>query len=373
MAGADEIPARGPMAGTSPTTAPPPPQAAIKSSIDNVETRSTITEMVSATVAGPFSLAVVDRVYVTKGLPAEHLERLSGYDLGVWEGRGPVPRDLLLEEIADARGLLSMLTDRIDEELLDRGRRLEVVSQMAVGVDNIDVEACRSRGVVIGHTPNVLTETVADSAFALLAAVVRRLPEGEREVRSGAWGPWEPFHLAGGDLHGTTLGIVGMGRIGQAVARRAVGFDMEVLYSSPNAKEVDAERVDLPDLLSRSDHVVICTRLDETTRGLVSTDQLAAMKPTAYLVNVARGPVVDTEALVAALSQGQIAGAALDVTDPEPLPADHALLDFENCLVVPHIASASARTRMAMSSLAVDNLLAGLRGEPLPARYDTSV
>jgi lactate dehydrogenase-like 2-hydroxyacid dehydrogenase len=254
--------------------------------------------------------------------------------------------------------------------MLNSAPLLEVVSQMAVGVDNIDVAACKSRGIVIGHTPDVLTETVADTAFALLAAIVRRLPEGEREVRAGEWGPWEMFHLAGGDLHGTTLGIIGMGRIGRAVARRAAGFDMEVIYVSPSEEHVDAERVGLEELLARADHVVVATRLDETTRGLISAAELAQMKPSAYLVNVSRGPVVDTDSLVAALGRGDIAGAALDVTDPEPLPAGHPLVAMENCLVVPHIASASIRTRTAMSSLAVDNLVAGLRGDPLPARYD---
>ncbi len=326
--------------------------------------------MVSVLGGRPFSLAAVDRVYLTKQIPTDHLSRLSGYDTRLWDGLGPVPRAVLLEEVAEARGLLCMLNDHIDRELINRAARLEVISQMAVGVDNIDVEACRERGIVVGHTPDVLTETVADSAFALLAAVVRRLPEGEREVRSGGWGSWEMFHLAGGDLHGTTLGIIGMGRIGQAVARRAVGFDMDVLYSSRSDKEVAAERVSLEELLSRADHVVICTSLDETTRGLISTEELALMRSTAYLVNVARGPIVDTDALVTALAEGQIGGAALDVTDPEPLPSDHPLLGFENCLVVPHIASASVNTRMRMSSLAVGNLLAGLRGEPLPAPVD---
>lgn len=325
--------------------------------------------MVSARSGNPFSLAAVNRVYVTKMIPAEHLDRLAPFDPGFWEGEGPVPRPILLDRVADVRGILCMLSDRIDEDLLARAPQLEVISQMAVGVDNIDVEAARRRGIVVGHTPDVLTETVADSAFALLAAVVRRLPEGEREVRAGEWGPWEMFHLAGGDLHGTTLGIVGMGRIGQAVARRTVGFDMEVVYCSPSPKEVEAERVELDDLLARSDHVVICAPLDESTRGLISTDELSRMKETAYLVNVARGPIVDTVALVEALANSRIAGAALDVTDPEPLPPDHPLLELDNCLVVPHIASASVRTRMAMSSLAVDNLVAGMRGDPLPAPY----
>lgn len=312
----------------------------------------------------------MDRIFVTKKIPDDHLDRLSGYDVGVWEGDGPVPEDLLTGEVATARGLLSMLTDRIDEALLDRTPNLAVISQMAVGVDNIDVAACRARGIVVGHTPDVLTGTVADTAFALLASVVRRLPEGEREVRAGEWGPWEIFHLAGGDLHETTLGIVGMGRIGQALARRAVGFDMDIIYTSNHEEDVEAERVGLEALLERADHVVLCTRLDDTTRGLISGGELARMKSTAYLVNIARGPVVDTAALVKALESGEIAGAALDVTDPEPLPGDHPLVRLDNCLVVPHIASASVRTRRAMSALAVDNLLAGLRGDPLPARYD---
>jgi len=308
---------------------------------------------------------------VTKRIPDDHLERLAGYQLGLWEGEGPVPREILLRGVSAARGLLCMLTDRIDTEVLDGAPHLEVISQMAVGVDNLDVATCQERGIRLGHTPDVLTETVADSAFALLGSIVRRLPEGEREVRSGGWGPWEIFHLAGGDLHATTLGIVGMGRIGRAVAKRAVGFDMEVIYVSPKLEPVDAERVELEELLARADHVVLCTRLDESTRALISSAELRIMKPTAYLVNVSRGPVVDTSALVTALENDRIAGVALDVTDPEPLPADHPLLTFDNCLVVPHIASASVRTRRAMSSLAVDNLLAGLRGEPMPAQYDS--
>jgi lactate dehydrogenase-like 2-hydroxyacid dehydrogenase len=262
-----------------------------------------------------------------------------------------------------------MLTDRIDEELLALGPKLEVISQMAVGVDNVDVVACERAGIALGHTPDVLTETVADTAWALLGSIARRLPEGDREVRAGEWGPWDLFHLAGGDLHQTVLGIVGMGRIGLAVARRAAGFEMEVIYSSPSRVDTPAELVSLDELLGRSDHVVLCTRLDETTRGLIGARELEMMKPTAYLVNIARGPVIDTEALVAALRSGAIAGVALDVTDPEPLPGDHPLLGFENCLVVPHIASASVRTRTAMANLAVDNLIAGLEGRDLPAPY----
>lgn len=309
----------------------------------------------------------ISRVFVTKDIPG--IERLGRYDVEIWRGEGPVPQELLRSEAARAVGLLSMLTDRIDADLIESAPHLEVISQMAVGVDNIDVAACRMAGIALGHTPDVLTETVADSAWALLASVVRRLPEGEREVKDGAWGPWEVFHLAGGDLHDTVLGIVGMGRIGLAVARRARGFDMDVIYTSPSPSETNAERVGLEELLERADHVILCTRLDDSTKGLFGAAQLAEMKDSAYLVNVSRGPVVDTDALVTALEEGQIAGVALDVTDPEPLPPDHPLLRFENCLVVPHIASASVRTRNAMAKMAVDNLIAGLDGEEMPARF----
>ena len=300
-------------------------------------------------------------------LPDEVTTRLAGYDVRCWRGDGAVPREVLEEEVAAARGLLTMLTDTVDAPLLDLATRLRVVSQMAVGVDNIDVGECHRRGIEVGHTPDVLTETVADSAFALLASVVRRLPEGERDVRSGRWGEWRPFHLAGGDLHGTVLGIVGMGRIGRAVSRRAAGFDMEVIYSSPRPVDVAAERVQLQELLRRADHVVLCTSLVPATRHLISEPELRSMKPGAYLVNVSRGPVIDTDALVAVLEDGRLGGVALDVTDPEPLPPGHPLLRFDNVLVVPHIASASVRTRTAMAMLAVDNLVAGVEGEPLPA------
>ena len=290
--------------------------------------------------------------------------------MGVWRGDGPVPGDVLGSEAKQADGLLCMLTDSIDVQLLERAPRLRVVSQMAVGVDNIDIAECTRRGIAVGHTPGVLTETVADSAFALLAAVVRRLPEGEKVVRAGEWGPWDPFFLAGGDLHGSTLGIVGMGRIGRAVARRAAGFAMKILYSDPRPEEtIDGEPVPLERLLAESDHIVICASLTEETRGLIGSEELALMPSTSYLVNVARGPIVETAALVAALESGAISGAGLDVTDPEPLPPDHQLLTLPNCLVVPHIASASVRTRSAMASLAVDNLVAGLAGEDMPAAF----
>lgn len=311
------------------------------------------------------------RVYVTRDLPEPILRPLrERFETDVWGGSEPMPRKRLLQVIGDIDGLLCMLTDLIDAQLLRGAPDLEVISQMAVGVDNIDVDVCERRGIRLGHTPDVLTETVADTAFALLASIVRRIPEGEKIVRSGRWGPWSPTFLNGRDLHGTTLGIVGMGRIGRALTRRCRGFDMEVVYTSRSAaRDVAAEQLDLPDLLRTADHVVICVSLNPDTERLIGKRELAMMKETAYLVNVSRGPVVDTDALVDALERGVIAGVALDVTDPEPLPADHPLLDFDNCLVVPHIASSSLRTREAMARLAVDNLIAGLEGGEMPARY----
>lgn len=286
----------------------------------------------------------------------------------MWDEDRPVPRDRLLEEMHDAVGVLSMLTDRVDPPLLDAAPRLEVISQMAVGVDNIDVEVCASRGVRVGHTPGVLTETVADTAFALMAAVVRRLPEAARAVHEGEWGPWSPFWMTGGELHGRRLGIVGMGRVGQAVARRASGFDLEVSYTSPRA--VDGwRRVGFEELLAGSDILVLAARLTDETRGLIGREELGSMREESYLVNVARGEMVVTDDLVAALAAGAIAGAALDVTDPEPLPADHPLLCLSNCLVTPHIASASVATRRAMAALAVENLVAALEAREMPAEY----
>lgn len=294
----------------------------------------------------------------------------EAFEVRVWDGEAPVPRAVLFDAVSDIEGLLCMLTDMIDEELIAAAPDLEVVSQMAVGVDNIDVAACDRRGIAVGHTPGVLTETVADTAFALLASIVRRLPEGEKVVRRGEWGPWSPSFLNGRDLHGTTLGIVGMGRIGNAVARRAGGFGMKIVYTSPReSSEVEAQRIPLGDLLEVADHVVVCVALNDETHHLIGRGALAAMKSSAYLVNVSRGPVVDTGALVEALRAGAIAGAALDVTDPEPLPPDHPLLELPNCLVVPHIASSSLKTRRAMALLAVDNLVAALTGAELPARY----
>jgi glyoxylate reductase len=277
----------------------------------------------------------------------------------VWPGRSPPAPADLHAACREADGLLCLLTDRVDRELLAAAPRLRAVAVMAVGVDNIDLGACAERGVAVGNTPGVLTETTADLAFALLLAAARRVAEGDAAVRAGEWTAWDPAGFLGEEVHGATLGVVGMGRIGSAVARRAEGFGMRVVGAGSSNGELDR-------LLAESDFVSLHVPLTDATRRLIGERELRAMKPTAIVVNTARGPVVDTGALVRALREGWIAGAALDVTDPEPLPADHPLLATRRALVTPHIGSASRRTRELMASMAVDNLLAGLRGERMP-------
>jgi lactate dehydrogenase-like 2-hydroxyacid dehydrogenase len=286
----------------------------------------------------------------------------------------------LLERVRGVDGILSLLTDRVDDELLDAaGPGLRVVSNFAVGFDNIDVPACTRRGVPVGNTPGVLTETTADLAWALLMAAARRLPEGYDYVRAGKWRTWGPLLLLGPDVHHATLGIVGFGRIGREMAKRARGFDMTILINDafpPTAEEQAAlgvEAVAMDELLARSDFVTLHVNLTPETRHLIGPASLARMKPTAILVNTSRGPVVDQVALAAALHDGGIAAAALDVTDPEPMAPDDPLLSLPNCLVVPHIASASRATRGKMAAMAAANLLAGIHGERLPTPVNPEV
>lgn len=265
-------------------------------------------------------------------------------------------------------GLLCTLTEKVDSELMDFiGPQLRVISSTSVGVDHIDVAAATARGIPVGHTPGVLTDATADQAFALMLAAARRITEAERYLRAGKWVTWSPSLLLGVDLVGATLGIIGFGRIGQAVAKRAQGFDMRILYHSPNAKPAyGAASVDLDTLLRESDFVSIHVPLNENTKRLVNAEFLSKMKPNAVLVNTARGGVVQQSALYEALKSNQIFAAALDVTDPEPLPMDSPLLELENCIIVPHLGSASKKTRDMMSLLAAQNLTAGLQGERLP-------
>lgn len=301
------------------------------------------------------------RCFVTRALPGSALDRLrEPHEVDVWPEATPPPRDQLASHAAGAEGLLSLLTDTIDAELIATCPRLLAISNYAVGVDNIDAVAATARGIPVGNTPDVLTDSTADLAVALMLAIARRLNEGERIVRAGEWRSWEPSFLLGRDLHGATVGILGAGRIGSTVARRLAGFECRLLFAGRG------DRDDLASLLAEADFVSVHTPLTNETRGLIGEAQLRAMKPTAYLVNTARGPIVDSGALERALREGWIAGAALDVTDPEPLPGDHPLLGAPNLLVVPHLGSATHRTRELMAELAVDNLLAALAGERMP-------
>ncbi len=311
------------------------------------------------------------RVFVTRAVPQAALDRLrEACAVSVWEGELPPERAALLRHLAACDGLFCMLTERIDTDALDAAPHLRVVSNMAVGYDNIDVAACTARGIPVGNTPGVLTETSADMAFALLMAAARRLPEGERYIKGGHWQTWSPTLLMGQDVYGATLGIVGLGRIGQAVARRARGFNMRILYHGGSdttaAAELGAEAVSLETLLRESDFVSLHAPLNGATYHLISSDELALMKPTAILVNTARGGVVNPQALFEALKNGVIGGAALDVTEPEPIASDDPLLTLDNCLIVPHIASSSVATRTKMATMAATNLLAGLHGDRLP-------
>ena len=312
-----------------------------------------------------------DRVFVTRNLPGDALDRLREHaDVDLWPGELPPPYEALRERVRDADGLICLLTDRIDAALLEAAPRLRVISNVAVGYDNIDLVAAAARGIPIGNTPGILTETTADLAFALLLAAARHIVEADRFVRDGRWQTWDPSLLLGRDLHDATLGIVGYGKIGQAVARRAQGFSMRVLYTA-RSDRVDASRhpgepVALDDLLRRSDFVSLHVPLAPQTEHMIGERELRLMKSTAILVNTARGAVVDQPALVRALNEGWIAGAGLDVMEEEPLPPSDALLSAPNVVLLPHIGSASHATRARMASMAVDNCLAGLRGEQLP-------
>jgi glyoxylate reductase len=302
--------------------------------------------------------APVARIFVTRALPFPALDRLrAAHEVVVWPERLPPSPDVLRARAAEADALLTMLTDRIDASVLDAAPSLRAVANYAVGTDNVDLAAAARHGVAVGSTPGVLTDATADLAFALLLALARRILPGAEEVRAGAWETWEPARGLGADVSGATLAVIGWGRIGQAVGRRAAGFDMRVLHSGERPLE---------ELLERADFVSLHVPLTPETRHLIDADALERMRSSAMLVNTARGGVVDQDALAAALHGGSIAGAALDVTDPEPLPSDHPLLAAPNLLVVPHIGSATVGTRARMADMAVDNLLAALAGEAMP-------
>lgn len=316
------------------------------------------------------------RVYVTRRLPDVVLEKIAeDADVTVYQREDePVPRHELLKAVQGVDGILSMLTDSIDAEVLaTAGPQLKVVANMAVGFDNIALEDARRFGVIVTNTPDVLTDTTADLIFALLLATARRVVEADSFLRQNQWRTWSPMLLTGVDVHGATLGLVGMGRIAEAVVRRARGFDMNVHYHS-RTRRLDVEEKygctfdTLDELLTSADFVVPLTPLSLETRGLIGERELALMKPTSVLINASRGPVVDQEALFKALQQRQIWAAGLDVFQQEPIPSDDPLLTLDNVVLLPHIGSASIQTRIRMAFVAAENLVKGVRGEAPPNR-----
>lgn len=285
-----------------------------------------------------------------------------------------MPRELLLQKVADVDGLYCVFKNKINKELLDRAPKLKVLSTMSVGFDHIDMEECKRRGIKVGNTPGVLTETTADLVVSLLLATARRIPEASETVYNGKWGTdWNPFWMCGKDVHGATIGIIGMGRIGQSVAKRLAGFDCKILYHGPREKKdltVSATFVPkLDDLLQHSDFVVPLCLLNNDTRGMFNAARFKAFKKGAYFINAGRGQLVDQTALIDALRSGHLGAAGLDVTDPEPLPAGHPLLDpslKDRLLIIPHIGSATLATRHKMADITTANLIAGLEGQAMP-------
>ena len=313
------------------------------------------------------------RVYVTRRLPQPALDIIRPIaDFTLWDREDiPPSRQVLLREVTQVDGLLSLLTDRIDGEVMDAAPRLRVVSNFAVGFDNIDIPAATQRRIVVTNTPEVLTETVADFAFCLMLAASRRLVEGDRYARDGKWKTWEPLLLAGQDMYRATLGLIGLGRIGSAVARRAKGFEMRVMYYDPFRREdleqsLQIEYRPFTDVLRQADFISVHVPLSEQTRHLIGRDQFSMMKPTAVFVNTSRGPVVDQQALAEALAARRIFAAGIDVFEREPVPTDDPLLAQGNAIVAPHIASASIPTRIRMATLAAENLVAVLQGKRPP-------
>ena len=312
------------------------------------------------------------KVFVTRIIPDKGLDLVKEFcDVDLWTGDLPPSRDEVLKRVQGADGLLSLLTDVVDGEVMDvAGPQLKVISNFAVGFDNIDVGAATARKIPVGNTPDVLTDATADFSFALMMSAGRRVLEGDRFVREGKWQTWGPLLLLGNEMKGSTLGLVGFGRIGKAMARRAVGFDMRVIYYDPMEPKLDpdvkAVSVDFETLLEESDFISLHTPLTPDTRHLIDSEALSRMKPTAVIVNTSRGPVIDMDALYEALRDRKIFAAGLDVTDPEPLPMDHPLLTLDNLVIAPHIASASKTARDKMAWLAAKNLMAGLEGRHLP-------
>ena len=313
------------------------------------------------------------RVYITRPLPQPAMRILEGaVEYRLWDREDePVPRENLLREVVDVDGVICLITEKMDAEVVDRMRRSAVIAQVAVGYDNIDVAAATRRGIFVTNTPGVLTETTADMGWAILMATARRVVEGDKFTRSGRWKTWELMGFTGQDVHGATLGIIGLGRIGAAIARRARGFAMTILYHNRRRAdaleaEVGARYVSLDDLLRQSDFVMVSCALTADTRHLIGERELGLMKPTAVLVNIARGPIVDQRALYRALVDRKIWAAGLDVFEAEPVPMDEPLLKLDNVVVPPHLGSASTATRIKMATMAAQNCLAGVSGRVPP-------
>ncbi len=310
------------------------------------------------------------KVYITRSLPDEIVERLSEhFGVKMWkEERSVVPREVLLKEVRDVDALLCLLTDQIDQELLNQARNLKVISNLAVGYNNIDVKAATQKGIIVTNTPGVLTETTADLTFSLMMATARRVTEASDFLRNGEWGAWSPMEMTGQDVYGSTVGIIGLGRIGEALVKRAKGFDMRVLYYNRTRKpekeaELGIKYADLDSLLEQSDFVAILIPYGPDVHHLIGENELRKMKKDAILVNTARGGLIDESALYDALTSGQIWGAGLDVFEEEPVPVHHPLLTLPNVVTLPHIGSATIKTRMKMASLAADNILNVLQGK----------
>lgn len=310
-------------------------------------------------------------VWITRQIHPAAVDQLKQVaDVEIWPEEFPPAKNMLIKKIGAFDGMISMLNDPLDAEVLEAASRLKVISQMAVGFDNIDVKAATRLGIAVGHTPGVLTETSADFAWALLMDAARRVSEADRQVHDGIWKPWGPDVLTGVDVYGATLGLIGMGRIGKAVAKRAKGFNMRVLYHNRSRdndaeNELGVEYVSLETLLQTSDFVSLHLNYSPEAYHLINESKLALMKPEAILINTARGAVIDADALYNALINKQIAGAALDVFNPEPIPTDHPLLTLPNVVITPHIASASKKTRIEMAYISVENATRGLQGKPL--------
>ncbi|MEE8046120.1 MAG: D-glycerate dehydrogenase [Dehalococcoidia bacterium] len=308
------------------------------------------------------------KILVTRRTFAEVAEalRAGGADVVIWEDADSPSRQDLIDAVADIDGMYAHITNMVDAEVMDAAPNLKVISEFGVGYDNINVADANARGIAVCNTPGILSESTADEAFALLAAMARRTNDLPAMVKRGEWGDFDPLGYLATDIHHKTLGIVGMGNIGSEMAKRAAGFNMNVLYYNRNKRdeEFGATYVgSLEELLERSDYVSLHNPLTPETTNMMSTDQFKLMKKSAILINTTRGPVVDQDALYEALSSGEIAGAALDVTVPEPIPSDHPLLTLDNCLIMPHVASATGDTRMKMAMMCVENVLAGIAGD----------